>query len=208
MTKNSWIVPTLIVLGIGLIVLSLWAPQKKINFGSDSKKLKIATVLEKIGSLKVANNELSIDTEAQINYKIQIHDLLKTDAQSDALIEFNSGGQFRLVESTEVLLDVLESGQPVVILRSGDVLIEKFGKSPSFWIRKEGQMYSAVDFALLDKNTNSKLIGELENRTPSEQLTQIEIENTLSQKKTDFFKCYGQVIQKNHCIRLRFYRGL
>jgi hypothetical protein len=194
MKKSNWIVPGLIVLGITLIFISTWGPQKKIDLGFSKK---IAIVIEKAGSVKLQNSGMPSDTEVKLNYQIDIRDILKTETDSEALIEFSSGGQFRLAEKSEVLIDQLDTGSPLVVVRTGDVFVEKFGKAPSFWVRKEGQIYTAIDYALVDKKNASRLKEALPQSQSKDQLSQIEIEVILNSKKNDFFKCFGQLIQKN-----------
>jgi hypothetical protein len=193
MKKSSWIVPGLIVLGIALILISSWAPQKKFDLVFSKK---IAGVIEKTGNVKFQNSGLPSGTEVKLNYQIDVRDILKTDENSEALIEFSNGGQFRLAEKSEVLIDKLDSGSPLVVVRTGDIFVEKFGKAPSFWVRKDGQIYTAVDYALVDKKNASRLKDAIPKLQNKEQLSQTEIEGILNSKKNDFFKCFGQLIQK------------
>ncbi len=195
MKKNNWLVPGLIAVGIALIFFSIFAPQNKFHIGSSKKKLAVIT--ERTGSVKVQNNLMSIAEEADLNYTLDSRDLLRTDAESEALVEFNNGGQFRVTEKSEVLVDKLENGTPLLVIRSGEIFVEKFGKAPSFWIRKDGQIYTAVDYSLIDKKNSSRLREPLPETQNKEQITQLEIETILNAKKNDFFKCFGQLIQKN-----------
>lgn len=194
MKKSSWFAPTLIAVGLLLILFSIWTPQQNTQFGFSKNYL--STLVEKSGSVKIQSGEISGFTEAQINQKIKKKTILKTEVDSDLLIEFKNGGQLRLPEKSEVLIDTLENNAPVVVIRNGDIYIEKLGEAPSFWVRSEGQIYLAADYALLDKKRASYLKEIVNEQTNKTQLSQIEIENTLNLKKNDFFKCYGQLIQK------------
>lgn len=194
MKKSNWIAPALIIVGILLIFLSTWSPKDKLDLGFTKKKL--ATLIEKSGSIKVQNTDLNTTIEVSREQKLEAREMLRSDSNSEALIEFNTGAQFRLTELSEVLLDILDDGTPLVVVRTGDILVEKFGQPPSFWVRKEGQLYNAVDFALVDKKNNTRLNNNQANLQNKEQITQLEIENTLNSRKNDFFKCYGQLIQK------------
>lgn len=195
MKKNNWIVPGLILVGIVLIFFSIWAPQNKFQLSFSKKKL--ASVIEKTGSVLLQNSEMPVASDVKSSYPLDSRDILRTDMGSEALVEFNNGGQFRIVEKSEVVIDKLDNGTPVVVIRTGEIFIEKFGKDPSFWIRKDGQIYSAVDYALIDKKNSSRLREPLPEHQNKEQISQIEIETILNSKKTDFFKCFGQLIQKN-----------
>ncbi|MCC2677465.1 MAG: putative lipoprotein LipL45 [Pseudobdellovibrio sp.] len=195
MKRNNWFVPAVITAGIILIVLSIWAPQSRFikNF-SDSN---FARLIERTGVVKLQNNEMSAEISINSNYKIEALDVLRTEPGSEAVIEFNGGGQFRISEKSEVVVDQLDNGNPLVVVRSGEVFVEKFGKSPGFWIRSEGQLYSASDFVVLDRKNASRLMDPLPSQKGLAQITQAEIEVILNSKKNDFFKCFGQLIQKS-----------
>lgn len=195
MKKNNWIVPSLIVVGIFLIIFSILSPQN--NTRLQFSKKKIAYIVEKNGSVKIKNNEISTNTEVNIKDKVELRDILRTDANSEAVVEFNNSSQFRITEKSEVLIDLLDNGTPLVVIRTGEVFIEAFGNSTSFWVRKDGRMYNATDYALIDKKRAPKIKTVSSDQQNKEQISQIEIENILNSKKTDFFKCYGRLIQKD-----------
>ncbi len=196
MKKNNWLVPFFIATGVALVAFSIFGPKVELPTGLDKKKV-FAKVIEKTGNSKVVNADLSDQLNIEFNQKINAKDLVQTDSESEVVIEFYNSSQFRITEKSEVLIDELEEGKPLVVIRSGDIYIEKFGKSHSFWIRKEGQLYSAVDYAISDKNNSLHLKEEIPTNLNKGQLSQIEIESVLNRKKNDFFKCFGQLIQKN-----------
>lgn len=195
MKKNNWLVPVLITTGIALIFFSTWLPQN--NFKLSFFQKKMATIIEKTGSVKFQNNEMPFAIDVKPADNVESRDLLRTDVDSEVLIEFNNGGQLRILQKSEVLIDTLENGTPVIVIRTGDVSIEKFGKAPSFWVRKNGQIYNAADYALIDKTDSYKPSETLPDSFSKEHVSQIEIETILNAKKNDFFKCFGQLIQKN-----------
>jgi hypothetical protein len=194
MKKSNWFVPGLISVGIVLILLSIWSPQNKFSFS----KSNFAKLVERSGVVKIQNNEMPAEVQVKPGYSIEVRDVLRTEADSEGVVEFNGGGQFRIGPDSEVLLDAHENGSPVVVVRTGEIFVEKFGKpEQGFWVRSEGQLYSAVDYVLIDKRNAAKLSEAIPSQAASEQLTQVEIENTLNAKRTDFFKCFGQLIQRN-----------
>lgn len=195
MKKNNWLIPILIAVGISLIFFSTWLPQNNFQFNFSEKKL--AKIIEITGSVKFQNSEMPTAVEIKTNDNIKSRDILRTDSNSESLIEFNSGAQFRISEKSEVVIDTLDNGSPVVVIRTGDIFIEKFGKPPSFWIRQNGQIYSAIDYALIDKTRTYKLSEPLPDSHLKDNISQVEIETVLTSKKSDFFKCFGQLIQKN-----------
>lgn len=192
---KKWLVPALILGGLSLIVVSIWTP--KTQSGREANEDQIAHVVEKMGEARVSNNEMPESVLLRVNSALKANDLVQTSDHSDIAIQWKNEGQFRVMEKSEVLIDQLDNGQFLVVIRSGDIFVEKFGESPSFWIRKEGQLLSASDFALSDKSKLSKLKDPVPTKTGDGQISQSEIENVLNAKKTDFFKCYGQVLQRN-----------
>jgi hypothetical protein len=195
MKLNNWVVPGLIALGVALILFSTILPQQKFQLGFSKKKF--AHIVEKSGQVKRLNNEMPVSSDVKVNESVDERDTIRTDVNSEAVIEFDNGGQFRVSEKSEVLVDTLDNGQPLVVVKTGDVSIEKFGKNPSFWVRREGQLNSAVDYALIDKKNSPRLIEAIPEAQSKEQMSQLEIETILNSKKNDFFKCFGQLIQKN-----------
>lgn len=194
MKRNNWFVPGLIIAGLILIGFSLWAPQGQ--FGLNFNQKSLALVVEKNGTVTFQNNEMPAETKIEVKQKLEALDTIRTNPESDVLIQFADGGQFRLTEKSEVVLDLLDNGSPLVVIRSGEILIEKFGAPPSFWIRSEGQLYTASDYVLVDKKSARNLKDESPKNPDREQITQAEIEGILNAKKPDFFKCFGQLIQK------------
>jgi hypothetical protein len=194
MKRNNWFVPGIIIAGLVLIGLSLWAPQGQ--FGLNFNQKSLATVVEKNGEVTFQNNEMPAETKIEAKQKLEALDTLRTNPESDILVQFNDGGQFRLNEKSEVVLDLLDNGSPLVVIRSGEISIEKFGTSLSFWVRSEGQLYSAADYVMVDKRHARNLKDESPKNPDREQITQAEIEGVLNAKKADFFKCFGQLIQK------------
>lgn len=193
MKKSNWLVPGLITIGIALILLSIWSPKSNFSFSKKS----FAKLIERAGTVKLQNNEMPAEVKVSSKYEFEPRDVLRTEAESEAVVEFNNGGQFRISEKSEVLLDTLDNNQPVVVIRTGEIFVEKFGKSPTFWVRSEGQLYSAVDYVLIDKKNGTKLTDSIPSQPEKDQLSQVEIESVLNSKKSDFFKCFGQLIQRN-----------
>ncbi len=194
MKRNNWFVPGIILAGLVLIGFSLWAPQGQFGFNFNQKSLAI--IVEKTGTVTFQNNEMPAETKLELKQKLEALDTVRTNTESDILVQFNDGGQFRLAENSEVVLDILDNGSPLVVIRSGEITIEKFGTSPSFWVRSEGQLYTASDYVLVDKKSARSLKDESPKNPDREQITQAEIESVLNSKKADFFKCFGQLIQK------------
>lgn len=195
MKQNNWLVIGLIVCGIALILASVVLPQNKFNFSFN--QVSLAQVIEKTGSAVLFPADSAAEYELKNKTTLNPKDTLRTADDSEVLLQFQNGGQLRVTSNSEVLLDQINESQVVALVKSGDVLIEKLGQGSNYWIRKEGQLLSATDYALVDKNTHSVAGKKNASAEIEEQISQIEIESILSAKKTDFFKCFGQLIQRN-----------
>lgn len=191
---RSWLFPVILVIGIALIVVSLWIPNRNKTFIKTEADL--AVVNEKTGHVFVLNNESPHPVAVNLKTKLKIRDILQTVDQSEVLIQFKNDAEIRLTANSEVLIDQQDNGSPLIIVRNGDVYIERFGEKPELWIRKDGQSLNAFDYTLSDKSRAQYLKEPVPTVDTNETLTQNEIETVLSNKKTDFFKCYGQILQK------------
>lgn len=192
---KTWFVPGIIILGLLLIVVSLVIPDQSIDL---LNKKFIATVVDINGSALTQGLDQIDSIQLKKDSKIKNLDLIKTDASSDLLIVLtNTGGEFRLQENSEALIEETESGSVLVTVRQGDLMVYDFGKKPSFDIRKDGRQLSAMNYALTNEKNADQIRKSGKSFTIDETvLTQSRIEEILNSKKSDFFRCYGQLIQK------------
>lgn len=195
MNKRSWLVPAILIVGIILIVVSIWLPnQTRVYF--KGKESDFAVVNDKVGVVTVTSAQSP--SPVSLNLKTQLHprDMVTTGADSEVLLQFKNESQLRVTSNSEILLDLQENGSPLVVVRTGDIFTERFGKKPETWIRKDGQSLSITDYTASNKRNNKYLKEPQPAVDANETLTQTEIETVLSDRKSDFFKCYGQVLQK------------
>lgn len=192
---KSWFVPGLIILGLLLIVASLVVPNQTVDF---LDKKYVATVVDISGSALTQGLDQIDSIQLKTDSKIKNLDLIKTEAGSDVLIVLTTtGGEFLLQENSEALIEETESGTVLVTVRQGDLMVYEFGKKPSFDIRKEGRQLSAMNYALSNEKNADHIRKSGKSFTVDETvLTQSKIEEILNSKKSDFFRCYGQLIQK------------
>ena len=192
---KSWFVPGIIILGLLFIIASLVIPNQGFDF---FEKKPIATVVNITGTGLTQGLDQIDSLQLKKDSKIKNLDLIKTESASEVLIVLAStGGEFRLLENTEALIEETNSSAVLVTVRQGDLLVDEFGKKPSFWVRKEGRQLSAMDYALSYEKNADLFRKQNKNFVANETvLTQAKIEEILNSKKSDFFRCYGQLIQK------------
>lgn len=201
---QKWLVPGLICVGTLLIIFSIWSPKNQFLPNPTFEKnslTAIATAVEVNGDCQISNFQMPSSIPLKLNSIIKPRDIIRTGENSDVVIQLQNEAQFRLTDKSEIIIDQLDNGSPLIIIRSGEIYVEKFGNKPSFWVRKDGQLLSALDFALSDKSYLNKLKEPIPIQSESDQMSQTEIETILNNKKNDFFKCYGQVLQKNSQAR-------
>lgn len=195
---KNWIVPGIIILGILIFIASLVMPTKKLTALLNTSAL--ARVIEINGTATTQGLDEVDTADLKKETLIKNLDLIKTESDTEVTFLLSeSQGEFRLLENAEALIEEVEPGLVLITLRQGDLLVDHFGKKPSFLIRKEGKQLSAMDYALShEKNVDQfRKKGQLLNtQRDSSTLTQLQVEEILSTKKSDFFRCYGQLIQK------------
>lgn len=196
--KNR-VVVGLITAGLILIIASVLIPNRGLDFFKTSSIAKITEISsENTAGVLTHGLDQYDEVPAKNGMSLRHLDLVKTAALSEAVITINRiDGEFRLQENSEVLVEQLEDKNILVTVRMGDIVIENFGQSPSFWIRKDGRQLTAMDYALSnEKNTDLLRQKGQKITTDSNVLQQSKIEEILNSKKSDFFRCYGQLIQK------------
>jgi hypothetical protein len=192
--KKSWFVPGILILGIVLILASLMIPNRIDIF----EKKPVAIIADVTGTAIAQGLDQIDSVQLKKDSKIKNLDLLKTESATEILVVLSvSGGEFRLLENTEALIEETETGSVLVTLRQGELMVDQFGQKPSFWIRKDGRQLTAMDYALSNEKNADQFRKQGKTFVVEETtLTQTKIEEILNSKKSDFFRCYGQLIQK------------
>ncbi len=198
--KNKIIIG-LICLGLILISLSLISTEKSFDLFSNSSLAQITDIQsEQSSGVKTHGLDQYEETIAKTGMKLRHLDIVKTLQESEVVLELTeTKGQIRLLENSEVLIEKSDDQTLLITVRFGDIIVEKFGASPSFWVRKDGRQLTAQDYALSSEKNMEVLrsLGQQQSvATDNNTLSQAKIEEILSSKKSDFFRCYGQLIQK------------
>ena len=202
---KSWLIPGLITAGIALIVTALIIPSRSID--SIGKKI-IAQVIDIKGTATVEGLDQSDTAVIREKTKIKNLDVIKTKSSAEALLELSiNGDEIRILEKSHILFEENTEGSIILTIKEGDLVIENLGQknetgkaAVKVWIKKEGRQLSALDYAITNEKNSaasplvkSKFISTI---PKSDFLAQSKIEEILNGKKNDFFRCYGQLIQK------------
>ena len=199
---KSWVVPGIIAVGVLLILTSILWPKR--DFETLGNKT-VAQTLEVKGDVQVQGLDQIDRSVVKTKTPIKNLDLIITSNDSEAefrIPELKS--EFKVTENSEVLVEENDSESVILTIRQGEVIILDFGNTQNrFWIKKDGRQLTAIDYSLSnEKNTayrqqNPKKLNVSEITSgSSSDLSQAKIEEILNSKKDDFFKCYGQLIQR------------
>lgn len=126
-------------------------------------------------------------------------DSVETMDLAEVVLSFDSGYRIKLYENTLVTLEKQQE-KILLIIKRGDLKVEKFGREADLQIAKNGERIDASDYnssplAIIPATPPTTTLPELKesNTAPSEQ----EIIAILSVQKNYFYKCYTQLLQKN-----------
>ncbi len=198
-TLRNWLTPGLIIAGVILVIVALVIPNRSLDL---SGKKTLATVIEVNGSSFVEGVEESDSAQLQSKASIRNLDLIKTEGQSSTLVKLvDSNAEIKILENSVILFEENTEGIITLTIREGQLVIEDLGDKPDqqkvhFWIRKEGRQLSALDYVLTNDNMGALRKENVNLADSRDTLSQAKIEEILNNKKNDFFRCYGQLIQK------------
>ena len=202
MTKNNWIIPSLIIAGLASVALSLYISVQSEKQKSSSHSIaRVELNLGKVYILRKSNNKKELLTKKSQLFKL---DSLETSADGDATLEFESAYRIRVQENSLITLDE-EGDRVVLIIKRGDVQVENFGHEGGVYISHEGTRWEATDYEnVFKKQAPPETLPSVvatDTSTPiaahsKEGLTSEYIQDVLKTARGSFFKCYTQVLQK------------
>lgn len=202
MAKNNWLIPSLIVVGILSVALSLFIASQTEKQKPGARPLaRIELNLGKVFVLRKSLTQKEILTRKSTLFPL---DSVETGVDGDATMEFDSSYRIRIQENSMVTLDE-EGDHIVLIIKRGDLQVENFGREGSVFISRDGVRWEATEYEnVYKKQAPPETLPEvaptesLATPTPSmaEGLTSEFIQDTLKTHRGSFFKCYTQLLQK------------
>ncbi len=203
MTKNNWLIPSLIIFGALSVILSVI-----IGFNTEKTNLgtrQIASIELNLGSVYLLRSGLThkeILTRKSLLYPL---DSVETSIDGDATLDFDSAYRIRIQENSYVTLDK-EGEKIVLVLKRGDIHVENFGKEGTVFISRDGVRWNATDYEMNYKKMaeNSQLPDLATVETPAipvgKGMSAEIIQSTLRTHRNSFFKCYTQLLQKDPSV--------
>ena len=186
----------LYLIGAGLLVIGLSFFISKRFIETAASGPVIATTEEPSGRVFLIKKYTTQKIALKSPVEVFSLDTVETDKDSEIVLAFPSAYRIRLLPETSLVLENAKNSTNL-ILRRGDVKVENFGREDSVWITFQGQRLSATAYEL--KKNVSETPPEAAPPPPAETgegLTPEEIQKTLANSRSPFYKCYTQLLQK------------
>jgi hypothetical protein len=202
MAKNKWFIPSLVIAGLLFLGLSLYLSTRLEPQAPGVRVLARAGFNS--GEVFVLPRGMNEKRPLIKSVSLYYLDSLETGPDGDATLEFDSGFRIRVLDNVLLTLDQ-DGEKTVVILKHGDVQVEKFGSENSVLISKGGQHYSANEYEVTvrretSQNTFPELAPEaIPGQNPAaagENLSSDYIQDTMKRQIPAFDKCYKQLLQR------------
>ncbi len=202
MAKNNWLIPSLIVVGIFSVALSLFIASQTEKQKPGARPLaRLELNLGKVFVLRKNMTQKEILTRKATLFAL---DSVETGVDGDATMEFDSAYRIRIQENSLITMDE-EGDRIVLIIKRGDVQVENYGREGSVFISKDGVRWNATEYEMnYKKQAPAETLPDLAPAETSqiptaslnEGLTSEFIQDTLKTHRGAFFKCYTQLLQK------------
>ncbi|HEY1079037.1 MAG TPA: AgmX/PglI C-terminal domain-containing protein [Bdellovibrio sp.] len=202
MAKNNWLIPSLIVIGLFSVALSLFIASQTEKQKPGARPL--ARLELNLGKVFVLRKNLTQKETLTRKSTLFALDSVETSVDGDATMEFDSSYRIRVQENSLITLDE-ENDRIVLIIKRGDVQIENYGREGSVYVSKDGVRWTATDYEMNYKkqapaDNLPEVVPSTEPSTAttvsSDGLTSEFIQDTLKTHRGSFFKCYTQLLQK------------
>ena len=189
---------------IGVLLLS--AGLFLVNRGQTSTvgEFRLARVERETGDVFTIRTGYSQREKVQTRAPLFNLDSVETSDTGDAVISFESAFRVRVMENSLVTLEKVDDHEGyhvVLIIKRGEIKVENFGRDGELLIAKNGERVNAADYngsqLSLAPAVPPQSFDSFSEPAKEQGLSSDEVSATLAQSKTQFFKCYTQVLQKN-----------
>lgn len=203
MAKNNWLIPSLIIIGVISVALSLFIASQTEKSKPGARPL--ARLELNLGKVFVLRNNMTSKETLTRKSTLFALDSVETSVDGDATMEFDSAYRIRILENSLITLDE-ENERIVLVIKRGDVQVENYGREGSVYISKDGVRWTATDYEMnYKKQAPTETLPDLapaetevagSPAVKAEGLTSEFIQDTLRAHRNSFFKCYTQLLQK------------
>lgn len=204
MTKNNWLIPSLIAIGLLSLALSFFIASRTEK--QKTGQTPLARIELNLGKVFVLRKNMTQKDTLTKRAPLYALDSVETGADGDATMDFDSSYRIRVEENTLITLDQDEE-RIIIIIKRGDVQVENFGKDDTVYVSRDGVRWTATDYeqqykkqtptqTLPDLAPSGDNMPESSSKRADGGLTADFIQETLRLQRGAFFKCYTQLLQK------------
>ena len=129
-------------------------------------------------------------------------DSIETQETGEVKISFLNGYVIKVKANSLVTIETNpESKETLITLARGKLLVESTGRDPQFFISKDGKKILATEYnkfvSNLESGSSATNLETPEIQLPqgNGELTEDEINTYMNRQKSNFFKCYTQLLQ-------------
>jgi hypothetical protein len=202
-SKKLLLLTALVLGGLALLAIAFLAP-----WANESTQSSIGVrVLRQSGTLKLYSQNFTRRSLVAAEAKLENLDTLETDGNGLASLIFENLYRIQVLENSILTIESFESpdGEKILVLllKRGDLKVEQVGREGSVLIGKNGKRIDAADYNDSDLKQESTEPLDIQEQAYSEELTQkvglteAEISQAFALRKSAFFRCYTQLLQRS-----------
>lgn len=177
----------LLLIGLFFLVSKKMAPEK-------NNEPQVALAILNSGEAFVWKNQLGVKEKLAERTWLKNQETLETGPNSEVSLEFPSNYQIRISPQSTLSFEQSEDSTHI-LLKKGDIEVDAYGIENSIFILKDGQKISLTDYGLAKEKKQNELQTR-KNNTSIEKLEPKMIQDVLKNTKSQFYKCYTQLLQK------------
>lgn len=202
MAKKNWFIPSLVIIGLICIGLSLLLSTRSIN--TIFKQKPLIKVEVSFGKVSLIRHGLSQKETLTGRASLYLLDSIETGTDGDVTLTTDSGYKIRLLENALITIDQ-EQNKIVLLIKKGELQFDASGQEGSLLVSREGNRWTPAEYeaqvrseidldALPDFNPSASPAPPA--GVPLEGLSPEQIQDTLRNNRSAFFRCYTQLLQK------------
>lgn len=201
--KSNWLVPSLVLVGIISLGLSLFFSSRpdKALFGQKP----LARIEQGLGQASIFRKNMTVKEKLNRKSFLYNSESVETGGDGDAVMEFDSAYRIRILENSLITLSE-DRDKITIIIKRGDIQIENYGQEGTVFVSRDGVRWTATDYEMIYKKQNQDqglpdtaavpVESAVANKPSTSGLSPEYIQDILKSQRNSFFKCYTQLLQK------------
>lgn len=199
----------LAVIAAGFLFLGIALFLNRWKTSSAETEIRLGQVERERGEAYIHRNATQKKEKLRGKAFVYNLDSVQTNDIGQAILNFETGEKIQLLENSILTIERIDNEEDfsvLIILKKGDIKVIETLEYSSLQISKNGERVKATDYgnsvlAKADIKNPESFDPELPNEISNQGLSEAEINEKFAQKKSSFFKCYTQMIQKDPSIK-------